>query len=93
MSRKKQVKQLANLKHDALFKKIMQDELAAKEFLEYYLPANLKELLDLTEIKIEKESFVEDDLKKRLSDIIYSVRTKDNEEAFIYTMIEHQSEK
>jgi predicted transposase/invertase (TIGR01784 family) len=85
-------KAVTPIKSDALFKKIMQDEIAAREFLEYYLPADFKQLVDLTKISVEKESFVEDDLKRRFSDIIYKIKTKDNEEAFIYTLIEHQSE-
>lgn len=79
------------IKSDALFKRIMQEEVAEKEFLEYYLPKEFKELIDLSKIRIEKESFVEEGLKRRLSDIIYSVKTKENEEAFVYVLIESQS--
>jgi len=42
------------------------------------LPKEFKELIDLSKIRIEKESFVEEGLKRRLSDIIYSVKTKEN---------------
>ena len=90
--REKIKKAVTPIKSDALFKKIIQDEVAAREFLEYYLPVNFKKLVDLTKISVEKESFVEDNLKRRFSDIIYKIKTKDNEEAFIYTLIEHQSE-
>ncbi|MFU7501689.1 MAG: Rpn family recombination-promoting nuclease/putative transposase, partial [Candidatus Tisiphia sp.] len=76
------------LKHDALFKKIMVNQIAAQEFLEYYLPEKVKEIVDLSKITIEKESFVEDDLKRALSDLVYSVKTKDNEQAFVYVLIE-----
>jgi len=38
----------------------MQEEVAAKEFLEYYLPREFKDLIDLSKIRIEKESFVEE---------------------------------
>lgn len=47
-------------------------------------------MLDFTTLKVEKESYIEDSLKKRLSDIVYSISTKpknDDEEpetAFIY---------
>lgn len=40
---------------------------------------------------MEKESFIEDDLKRKYSDIIYSLGTKDNKEAFVYVLIEAQS--
>jgi predicted transposase/invertase (TIGR01784 family) len=76
---------------DALFKKIMGEKVAATEFLEEYLPKSLKDRVDLSSIKIEKESFVEDDLKRRLSDVVYSLKTKDNEEVFTYILIESQS--
>ena len=85
-------KKLVPIKSDALFKKIMEDVVAAREFLEFYLPVDFKNLLNLAEIRVEKESFVEDGLKKRLSDIIYAIKTKDNEEAFVYVLVESQSE-
>ncbi len=70
-------KKLVPIKSDALFKKIMEDVLAAREFLEFYLPVDFKNLLNLAEIRVEKESFVEDGLKKRLSDIIYTQSEKE----------------
>ena len=30
-------------------------------------------------------------LRRKLSDIVYSVKTKDNDEAFVYTLIEAES--
>ncbi|HJD58254.1 MAG TPA: Rpn family recombination-promoting nuclease/putative transposase [Rickettsia endosymbiont of Ceroptres masudai] len=79
------------LKHDALVKKILTEKIAAQEFLAHYLPSDFKELIDLREITVEKESFVEDDLKRKYSDIIYSVKTKDQAKAFVYVLIEAQS--
>jgi predicted transposase/invertase (TIGR01784 family) len=77
--------------HDALIKKVMENPIAAAEFLDEHLPAEFKEKLDLSTVKVEKESFVEANLTRQLSDIVLSVRTKDNEEAFIYTLLENQS--
>ena len=81
------------LKSDALFKSVLEDKIAATEFLEAYLPDNVKNMLDLSTIAIERESYVDDDLKRRLSDIVYSIKHKDNpkEKAFIYCLAEHQS--
>ena len=76
---------------DALFKTIMEDTVAAREFLEYYLSKDFKDLVDLSKITVEKESFVEDDLKRALSDIIYKIKTKDNEDAYAFVLIEQQS--
>ena len=80
-------------KSDALFKKAMETETAPIEFLESYLPEELKEILDIPKVTIEKESYIEEDLKRRLSDFVYSVPfkkcSKDN--AYIYCLLEHQS--
>ena len=80
-----------NLRSDAFFKKAMESELVAKEFLSEYLPAHVKDFVNLETIKPEKESFVEESLKRRLSDVVFSVKTKDNEDAYIYMLVEHFS--
>ena len=84
------------LSSDEIFKKIMGEQVAAREFLEYYLPKGFKELVDLSDIRIEKETYVTEDLRERLSDVVYSVFLKDSgndkgKRAFVYTLIEHQS--
>ena len=80
-----------NLPHDSLFKRIMENDIAAREFLSEYLPAEVKEIVDLNTIKVQKESYIEPNLTKRLSDIVYKVNTKDHKDAFIYVISEHQS--
>ena len=77
--------------HDALAKKVLENPVAAREFLEEYLPREFKEYIDIATLKVEKESHVEESLKRRLSDVVYSVSTKDKDEAFIYCLCEHQS--
>ena len=94
-------------KHDELFKKVMSEPVAAREFLEYYLPVSFKNKINLNSIKIEQESFVTDSLRKKFSDVVYSVSLKqnidsknstdsatdnvDNDKAYVYVLIEHQS--
>jgi predicted transposase/invertase (TIGR01784 family) len=79
------------LKHDGLFKKIMINQIAAQNFLEYYLPADFKAMLDLSTIKVEKESYVEESLRQQFSDIVYSIQTKDRQTAYAYILLDHQS--
>ena len=74
--RKDKTKKRIQIGSDGLFKSIMEDKTAAREFLEEYLPANLQSMLDLNRITVEKESYIEDDLKKKFSDIVYSVGIK-----------------
>jgi len=87
----KKTKSNNNLKSDALFKSVMTEPLAAKEFLAEYLPAEIKDILNLDKISIEKDSFVEANLQRQLSDMVYSVKTKTGDDAFIYLLVEHQS--
>lgn len=61
-----------NASHDSFLKKIMENPVAAIELLDEYLPADFKENIDLSTLTIEKESYVEESLKRRLSDIVYS---------------------
>nr|WP_172686769.1 Rpn family recombination-promoting nuclease/putative transposase [Rickettsia endosymbiont of Ixodes pacificus]AKS10323.1 putative transposase [Rickettsia endosymbiont of Ixodes pacificus] len=89
-------------RHDELFKKVMSEPVAAREFLEHYLPTSFKNKINLNSVKIEKESFVTEDLRKRLSDVVYSVSLKndnikdnttdnvDNDKAYVYVLM-HQS--
>ncbi|PCJ26136.1 MAG: transposase [Rickettsiales bacterium] len=63
----------------------------AIEFLEDYLPAEIQKSVDLSTINVEPESYVEDTLRKKMSDLVYSVKTKEGDDAFIYLLLEHQS--
>lgn len=83
-------------KHDNFVKKVMESPVAASEFLEEFLPGEYRDMLDLTTLKVEKETYVDDSLKSRLSDIVYSVQTKPNDvgktdTTFVYALVEHQS--
>lgn len=85
-----------NTIHDNFVKKVMESPVAACEFLEELLPAEYRDMLDLTTLKVEKESYIEDSLKSRLSDIVYSVQTKPNDAGktdttLVYALVEHQS--
>jgi predicted transposase/invertase (TIGR01784 family) len=79
-----------NTPHDALIKKVMENPVAAAEFLDEYLPAKFKAMIDLNTVRVEKESFVEKSLVKQLSDIVLSVQTKEGKKAFVYCLIEAQ---
>lgn len=79
------------LKHDSLVKIIMNDPVAAQEFLEYYLPDDFKSLVDLSKITVEQESYIEESLNKKYSNITYKISTNNKEEAFVYVLVEAQS--
>jgi predicted transposase/invertase (TIGR01784 family) len=77
--------------HDGFIKRVLGDIIVATEFLDEYLPEQFKEIVDMSTLAIEQESFVEPDLTKQLSDIVYSLRMRNNDKAFVYCLIEAQS--
>lgn len=76
--------------HDAVFKQFLHHPDTARDFLDIHLPANLRKLCDLTTLSLQSESFIEEDLHKCYSDVLWSVQTLDGQ-GYIYVVIEHQS--
>jgi predicted transposase/invertase (TIGR01784 family) len=76
---------------DTFLKKMLQDQRIARDFLSYYLPEAFKELVDLSHVSFEKESYIEANLKRRYSDLVFSVPTHANSKAFVYVLLEQQS--
>ena len=76
--------------HDRLFRNFLADISKAKVFLETYLPENIKKLCDFAALSFKPGSFVEKDLKRHFSDILYSVKIAGTE-GYIYTLIEHET--
>jgi len=63
----------------------------ASDFIKNYLPDHIVKSLDLGSIKLEKKSFVSKHLKGSQSDLLYKVKTNDDEFLFIYILLEHKS--
>ena len=76
--------------HDALFKQFLTHPDTARDMLEIHLPAELREICDLSTLRLESGSFIEDDLRAYYSDVLYSLKTQDGD-GYIYALIEHQS--
>ncbi|MFA0056603.1 Rpn family recombination-promoting nuclease/putative transposase [Vibrio echinoideorum] len=76
--------------HDALFKQFMTHPETAKDLLDIHLPAELREICDLTTLKLESGSFIEESLRPYYSDVLYSLKTFQGE-GYVYALIEHQS--
>jgi predicted transposase/invertase (TIGR01784 family) len=78
-------------KHDNFAKSFLIQPIVAKEFLQEYLPTELKGKIDIDSVKVEKETFIEKPLRNRSSDVIYSCKTNDGEELYCYVLLENQS--
>ena len=76
--------------HDALFSSTMSDLRVAKSFFREHLPSNILELTNLDSLQICKESFVDKELRKETTDILYSVNLS-KKTSYFYLLAEHQS--
>lgn len=76
--------------HDAVFKTFLHHPETARDFLQIHLPASLCELCDFQTLKLETDSFIEEELRAYYSDVQWSVKTTDGD-GYIYVVIEHQS--
>ncbi|KKI44067.1 Rpn family recombination-promoting nuclease/putative transposase [Hafnia alvei] len=76
--------------HDATFRQFLTQPEIARDFMEIHLPAELRAICDLSTLKLESGSFVEDDLRQYFSDVLYSVETIEGT-GYVHVLIEHQS--
>ncbi|EAA8653706.1 Rpn family recombination-promoting nuclease/putative transposase [Salmonella enterica] len=76
--------------HDATFRQFLTQPDIARDFMEIHLPAELRTVCDLSTLKLESGSFVEDNLRQYFSDVLYSLKTTAGD-GYIHVLIEHQS--
>jgi predicted transposase/invertase (TIGR01784 family) len=76
--------------HDATFRQFLTQPDIARDFMELHLPAELRAICDLSTLKLESGSFVEDDLRQYFSDVLYSLKTTEGN-GYVHVLIEHQS--
>jgi predicted transposase/invertase (TIGR01784 family) len=62
----------------------------AQDFLAMYLPPQIKHQVNLSTLKLQNETFIDDRLKGHLVDLLYSVNFAD-QEGYIYILFEHLS--
>ncbi len=76
--------------HDAFFKHFFGDIATAHGFLSIHLPVGIRQHCDFSTLALEPTSFVDEKLRSRISDMLYSLRTTQGK-GYIYCVIEHQS--
>lgn len=78
--------------HDHAFQSAMSDLRVARDFLQHHLPEAVQEQIDLNTLKVHPTTFIDPELRKLVSDVLYSAQFKQQEtQAFLYVAIEHQS--
>ena len=86
----KNKKEHQTLTHDEMFRRSLENPIIAKEFIQTYLPKEISSQIDVNTLALVKETFVEEDLKKSLSDVLCKAKFN-GVDGYIYFLIEHQS--
>ncbi|NWH06933.1 Rpn family recombination-promoting nuclease/putative transposase [Desulfobacter latus] len=76
--------------HDSFFKKIFSDKLNVADFSKHVLPPELVKNLDLASLHLENTSYVDEELAKQFSDVVYSC-VFNQSEVRISLLFEHKS--
>lgn len=76
--------------HDHFFREIAKDPVAASGLLENFLPPDVRAMVDMDSIELQKDSFVEPDLRAYYSDLLFRVRLAEAV-GYVYFLIEHKS--
>lgn len=76
--------------HDKVVRETLSRKATAIDFFKNYLPRPILDLIDMNTLEISKDSFIEKELKEYYSDMLYTVRFK-NDDGFIYLLFEHKS--
>ena len=77
--------------HDKFFKEIFSDKEKAKELITLALPKNITEYFLWNDFTVEKDSFINKEMREFHSDILFSIKLKNNESVKIYLLFEHKS--
>ena len=76
--------------HDNFAKKALSNKTVAKEFFETNLPQEILSQIDLSTLRQEKESYLDNTLGYGIVDLIYSINFG-GERGYLVLLLEHQS--
>ncbi len=76
--------------HDAFVRTVMSDMRIAREFFTVHLPDDIKSLINLDHLILQPRSYIDDVRKESTVDMLYKTLMNE-EEAYLYLIVEHQS--
>ena len=76
--------------HDKFLKLSLGEIRVAQEFFTEHLPTSLLQVMDLTTLKLQKDSFIDENFKGNEADVIYSIQVAQTT-AYLFLLCEHQS--
>lgn len=77
--------------HDAFFKQYLEQPQAAADFLRHHLPAPIVEQLDLAQLVLVKDTYVDAQLRSHFSDLVYRTVTRSATPVAVALLFEHKS--
>lgn len=81
-----------NPSHDDFIRNILSNKEIAVAYFKSYLPAFVSKRLDFSELQQLPDTYLSDELKKSMSDIVYSCKLKNSKESVqVSLLIEHKS--
>ncbi len=83
-----------NNSHDKFFKSLFSKKEVVTEFVEKFLPKEISNHIELETLTLENTEYVDKELKKYCSDIVYTCKYKNNDEEVeveIALLLEHKS--
>jgi predicted transposase/invertase (TIGR01784 family) len=82
--------------HNNFFHYALSHVEAARDLIQTHLPPGLVQFLDLNSLELQKDSFIDEDLRQSFSDLLYSVRLVDQDgqrgQGQVYLLLEHKSQ-
>ena len=76
--------------HDRFTRSLLSHPKVIEEFFRKNLPDKIKDAIDFSSVKLQKESFIDDNLKLQIADLLYSVKFH-GQPGFLYILLEHAS--
>ena len=73
--------------HDHTFRAILGREPVARDFVRYHLPEEITRDMKLDTVKVSSRSYVSDNLKESMTDIVITLQLNTGEPAEIYILV------
>lgn len=81
---------IINKPHDKFFKETMSNIENSRSFMENYLPSEILNIVDFDNLRVEKDSYIDEELEEYFSDILFKTNIN-QKEGYIYFLFEHKS--
>jgi len=76
--------------HDKFFKETFSNVEVARDFMQNYLPEPILKIVDLQTLDIQKDSFIDENLKETFSDMLFQAKINQRD-GYLYFLFEHKS--